>query len=472
MSPAVEGTVLRTLFLFGDLPDDQLAWLAARVERRVYPDAATVFREGQPADHLFVLLEGSIRRLRRAGRDDVLLTESSRPGVFAGAVRPFVGPAGATYDSTLLTTSRTSFVCLSAADFTTYVRTYLPMAVHLVGGTFTAVHDSEATLREREYVARLGALSAGLAHELNNPASALGRAGGQLRQSLADGLGQLQALAGTGISADRLRRALALPDQVGPGGRPSSAARSPLDRAAAEDRLLTCLEHLGVAHAEDLAEVFAMAEVDPAWLASTAELLPKPERGAVLRWLGCVLQAGQVLVDVQDGAARISTLVEVVKQYAHLDSAQVQDTDVHAGIDSVLVVLAAELGGVRIVRDYTDASPRIPAYPAELNHVWTNLLDNAADALAGAGTVTIRTVLEERSLRVEIHDDGPGVPEEVIGHVFEPFLSTKGTGAGTGLGLHVAWRIVEQRHRGRIDLTSHSGGTCVTVRLPLHQVLV
>jgi signal transduction histidine kinase len=192
----------------------------------------------------------------------------------------------------------------------------------------------------------------------------------------------------------------------------------------------------------------------------------------VLRWVGSVLDAGQLVREVQDCAARISSLVDAVKQYAYLDAAQVQDVDVHAALESVLAVLAHDLHGVRVVREYADPVPRIPAYPAELTHVWTNLVDNAADALAGNGTLVLRTAVEADSLRVEIEDDGPGIPPRIADRLFEPFVTTKATGAGVGLGLHVAWRIVEQRHHGRIEAGTVDGRTRFTVRLPLHQALV
>jgi signal transduction histidine kinase len=205
---------------------------------------------------------------------------------------------------------------------------------------------------------------------------------------------------------------------------------------------------------------------------ATAAALPPAERGPVLRWVGSVLDAGQLVREVQDCAARISSLVDAVKQYAYLDAAQVQDVDVHAALESVLAVLAHDLHGVRVVREYADPVPRIPAYPAELTHVWTNLVDNAADALAGNGTLVLRTAVEADSLRVEIEDDGPGIPPRIADRLFEPFVTTKATGAGVGLGLHVAWRIVEQRHHGRIEAGTVDGRTRFTVRLPLHQALV
>jgi signal transduction histidine kinase len=470
MTPPVPPALLRSLFLFEGLPDDQLDWLSARMERRTYPRGAVVFREGDPCEHLFVLLEGGLRRFRHAGAEEVLLTESARPGVFAGAVRPFVGAAGARYDSTLVTTAPATFLRLPAADFAAYVHTYAPMAVHLVGGTYAAVRDNEATIREREYVTRLGALSAGLAHELNNPASAVGRAAGQLGQRLDDAVAALESLAGRPAPTLPLSAVIALPGQAARGAGRARAGRS-LDRIQAEEALLDALEDLDVAGADELADVLAATEVEPAWVLATAAALPPAERNAVLRWLGSVLDAGQLVREIQDCAWRISSIVDAVKQYAYLDSAQVQHVDVQAGLESVLVVLAHKLHRVRIVREYADPLPRIPAYPAELNHVWTNLVDNAADALAGSGTLVLRTAVEPDHLRVEVEDDGPGIPAAIAGRIFEPFVTTKGTGAGVGLGLHVAWRIVEQRHHGRIDVAAPHGRTRFTVRLPLRQAL-
>ncbi len=460
---------LRSLFLFEDLPDDQLAWLAARAERRDHPEGVRVFREGEPAEHLFVLLDGEVRMLRRAGRGDVVLTETSRRGVFAGAVRPFLTPQGSRYDHTLVTTARTSLLLLPAADFAQYVRTHLPMAVHLVGGTFQGVQDHEATMREREYVTRLGTLAAGLAHELNNPAAATRRAGGQLRERLSEALAIVQEVARSG-DPQLVRSVVELPARARTDGMAPSGPRPAGQRARDEDALADTLAGL-VPDADELADVLATAGVDPGWLGITAATLPAAAREAALRWLGAVLDAEQLIGEIEDCAARMSTLVDAVKQYAYLDSAQAQDVDVRAGLESVLAVLASRLHGVRIVREYAEPLPRVPAYAAELNHVWSNLVANAADALAGSGTLAVRAALAGDSLRVEIEDDGPGLPAEVADHVFEPFVSTKGTGAGVGLGLHVAWRIVEQRHHGRIEVGSGERGTRVAVHLPLRQHL-
>jgi signal transduction histidine kinase len=242
-------------------------------------------------------------------------------------------------------------------------------------------------------------------------------------------------------------------------------------RLRVEEALAAGLEDLDVDGADELADVVATAGVDPGWVLATAAALPEGERDAVLRWLGSVLDAGQLVREVQDCAGRITALVDAVKQYAYLDSAQVQEVDVHAGLDSVLAVLAHRLHGVRVVREYAGSVPRVPAYPAELTHVWSNLVENAADALAGGGTLVLRTAVEADALRVEVEDDGPGFPARVAGRLFEPFVTTKGTGAGVGLGLHVAWRIVEQRHHGRIEAGRLDGRTRVTVRLPLRQSL-
>ncbi len=473
-SAPVPSETLRTLFLFEDLPDDQLAWLAARAERRDHPEGVRVFREGERAEHLFVLLDGTVRLLRRAGRGEVVLTETSRRGVFAGAVRPFMTPQGSRYDHTLVTTARTSLLLLPAADFAQYVRTHLPMAVHLVGGTFQGVQDHEATMREREYVTRLGTLAAGLAHELNNPAAATRRAGGQLRDRLTEALAIVQEVARSG-DPQLVRSIVELPERARADGMPPSGLPPAGERARDEEALADTLAGLAPDLpgdvADDLADVLATAGVDPGWLGTAAATLPAPHRGAALRWLGAVLDAEQLIGEIEDCAARMSTLVDAVKQYTYLDSAQAQDVDVRAGLESVLAVLASRLHGVRVVREYAEPLPRVPAYAAELNHVWSNLVANAADALSGSGTLAVRTALAGDSLRVEIEDDGPGLPAEVADHVFEPFVSTKGTGAGVGLGLHVAWRIVEQRHHGRIEVGSGERGTRVAVHLPLRQHL-
>ncbi len=330
------------------------------------------------------------------------------------------------------------------------------------------LRSTESLLREREKLAALGTLSAGLAHELNNPAAAVQRSSGLLRAALdrwgaatrelarvvidarraavAGELGQqIAALAGAGISADPL--------EVG-------------DRA---DDLERYLESHGVAGASELATTLAAGGWTPAHLRPADEAFPGAALGAVVEWIASLSEVHALVDEVGMGARRISEIVKAVKDYSYMDQAPVQQVDVTVGIDNTLVILRPKLkGGIEVVRDYEPGLPAIEAFGSELNQVWTNLLDNAADAMDGHGRIRIHAFARDSDLVVEICDDGPGMPPEVRDRIFEPFYTTKPPGSGTGLGLHIAHNVIG-RHGGRIEVRSRPGETCFEVSLPIER---
>lgn len=458
---------LRTLFLFEALTDEQLDWLAARGRRRTYDGGAAVFQEGGTAGELFVLLDGGIRMSRRVNGEDVVVNETDYRGSYSGAVRSYV-EADAPYSNSVTTTRVSSFFVLPGAEFGTFMRTWFPMAVHLLDGLFLGVRNSEATVRQREHLARLGTLSANLAHELNNPASATVRASGQLRDRVAGMRHKLGLIAEGRISPDVIARLVACQEAaVELSAKRRGTVRTPLEEADLEDALVDRLDELGVAGPYDLAAVFVGAGLDLEWLDRVVSDVGTDPLDGALRWLAYTLETESLMDEIEDASGRISTLVAAVKQYSSMDSASLQEIDVHPGLDSTVVMLGHKLQGVQVVREYDRSLPRIPAYAAELNQVWTNLIDNAADAMAGSGRLVLRTSRDGEHLLVEVQDDGPGVPEEVRPRVYEAFFTTKGPGEGSGLGLDNAKRIVERRHGGRISFTTGPDGTCFEVRLPL-----
>jgi signal transduction histidine kinase len=245
---------------------------------------------------------------------------------------------------------------------------------------------------------------------------------------------------------------------------------SALEESDLEDAIAERLEDVGVAGAYDLAPVFATAGMDAQWVDDVVEQIDSGlEWDAAFGWLRYTLETETLMDEIEEAATRISSLVGAVKQYSHLDQAQHQDLDVKPGIESTLVMLARKLSGIEVRREYAAALPAVPGYPAELNQVWTNLIDNAADAMAGSGVLTLRTRADDDAVFVEVADDGPGVPEEVRGTLFEPFVTTKPTGEGSGLGLENARRIVERRHGGSLSYATGPEGTTFCVRLPLRR---
>ncbi|MDX6206865.1 MAG: hypothetical protein QOE76_3846 [Frankiales bacterium] len=463
---------LRTLFLFEALSDEQLAFISEHSERRTFDAGAWVFREGEPAEYFIVLLKGSLRLMRRAGREDVVLVETDYRGSYAGATRAYVEEEDPRYVNSLQVSAPSSFLCIGAPDFARFMRQYFPMAVHLLDGLYLGIRNSEGTLREREHLARLGALSANLGHELNNPAAAASRATSQLRRRVSDMRGKLAMIAEGRISPDSLQLLVKLQQEVvdrAAGDRPPLTS---LEEADLEDELIDRLDALGVSGGLDLAPIYASAGLGVDWLEGVIDAVGEGEkRDGALRWLAYTLEAEQLMDEIQDATGRISTLVGAVKQYSYLDTASVQDVDVHVGLDSTVTMLGHKLAGVTVQRDYAADLPKVPAYPGELNQVWTNLIDNAVAAMEGTGTLRLRIAVDDDHLLVEVGDTGHGIPEEAQPHVFEAFFTTKGPGEGSGLGLETVRRIVERRHHGSVTFVTSTKGTTFSVRLPLEQRL-
>lgn len=459
---------LRTLFLFEGLTNEQLQWITERTEVRTFDTGAVICREGEPAEALWVLLDGRIRLSRMASGEETVVNETDHRGAYAGAVRAYSETASETYLSTLTTTQPSRLLRLPAEDFATFVRTELPMAVHLLDGLYMGIRNTEATVRQREHLAQLGTLSANLAHELNNPAAAAVRATGQLRARVAGMRHKLGMIADAGLDATLIARLIALQEAAVEQAAKDREPLSALQEADLEDELLDRMDDLGVTAPHDLAPVFAAAGLDTAWLDGVVEEVGRDALDGALRWLGYTLETEALMNEIEDATSRISTLVAAVKQYSYLDQATHQDIDLHPGLDSTVVMLGHKLSGVQVERDYNRTLPPVPAYAAELNQVWTNLIDNAVDAMDGRGVLRLRTSWDGDFAVVEVTDDGPGIPDEVRGRIFEPFVTTKPAGKGSGLGLENARRIVERRHGGSLSFATGPDGTTFTVRLPLN----
>lgn len=469
MTTRIDLAELRSLFLFEGLSDAQLGWLAERVEVRTFDAGAVAYREGEPSDALYVLLDGRIQLTRTTAGEETVINETSHRGAYAGAVRAYSDHRPDAYMSTLRVMRPSRLLRLPADDFGTFVRTELPMAVHLLDGLYVGIRASEATVRQREHLAQLGTLSANLAHELNNPAAAAVRATGQLRTRVAGMRHKLGMIADAGLDNEMIKRLIACQEAAVEKVAKKSEPLTALQEADLEDSLTDRMAELGVDDALDLAPVFASAAVEPAWLDIIAgEVGPDALDGA-LRWLSYTLETEALMNEIEDATSRISTLVAAVKQYSHLDQATHQDVDLHPGLDSTVVMLGHKLAGIDVQRDYDRELPAVPAYAAELNQVWTNLIDNAADAMDGHGTIRLRTSRDGDHAVVEVIDDGPGVPEEVRSQIFEPFVTTKPAGKGSGLGLENARRIIERRHGGTLTFDTGPDGTTFRATLPLLQ---
>jgi signal transduction histidine kinase len=326
-----------------------------------------------------------------------------------------------------------------------------------------------AVEQSRERLAALGTMAAGLAHELNNPAAAARRAAAQLTEALEVISSTMARFVEAGIERTEAAQLVELQQQA-LANAASASALDTLDAADAEEDLLAELETLGVEEAWQLAEPLAAAGVDRTWLDRVSELAG-PATGAALRWVSATLTAGRLAAELEQSTERMSGLVAAVKSYAYLDRGELVEVDLHEGLETTLTVLGHKLKHtqIHVVRDYDRALPKLTGRGSELNQVWTNLLDNAIDALGEEGTITITTRSDGDSAVVEITDDGPGVPDEVAQRIFDPFFTTKDVGRGTGLGLATARSIVVDRHDGSLNLETEPGRTTFTVHLPFAQ---
>jgi signal transduction histidine kinase len=460
---------LRTLFLFEKLSDEQLAWIAEHSCTLRARAGTYVLREGEPAEKFFVLLTGTIALSRKVGQDDVETTRTEQRGVYMGATQAYLRDDGVprNYQASMRALDDSDFLVIEAEDFGWMMREWFPMAIHMLEGLTLGMRSSQAAISERQRLAALGALSAGLMHELNNPAAAASRATGALRQRVAGMRHKLGMLAAGKVPPGQLDALVELQEEV-----IEKSAKAPtltaMQAADLEDELGDWMEGRNITGSWDLAPVFAQAGLDVTCLEGIEQKVDTGLLDQAVHWLGYALETEQLMSDIEDATSRVSNLVSAAKQYSQMDRAAHQWIDVHAGLDSTLVMLNHKIGqGVKIVKDYDRTLPQIPAHPAELNQVWTNLIDNAVQAMNGAGTLTVRTYREDDHLVVSVGDTGPGVPEELRKRVFEPFFTTKPVGEGTGLGLDISYRIVVNGHGGDITLSSEPGDTQFRVRLPL-----
>jgi signal transduction histidine kinase len=458
---------LRTLFLFEHLHDAQLAWLAERGRVVEYPEGATIHAEGAPASCFLVLLDGELAMYRRVQGGEIELTRTDYRGAYTGAFDAVVPDRGVPklYPATARAVSECRLFELPAADFGKAMWKWFPMAAHLLEGAATQGANASEIVERHERLVALGSVTAGLTHELNNPVAAVMRASARLREMLAEMRSKVGDMVRSQLPAEQLEAIATLAAEALEHRR-DAPALSPLETNDREDEIADWLEDHGVAEAWDYAPTLVAAGVDIEWLERLAEAIPNVEAG--LSYPVRALESDGLLDEITDAAARISELLMSAKQYTQMDRAPLQTFDVHDGLDATLTMLGHKLhDGIEVVRDYDRSLPDIAAFPGELNQVWTNLIDNAVDAMDGRGTLTVRTRPDyDDRLVVEIADTGPGVPDDVRSRIFEPFFTTKPVGKGTGLGLDIAWRIVVGRHHGDIRVESEPGDTRFQVVLP------
>lgn len=449
---------LRDVPIFASLTDGELRRVADRGQELHVATGELLYEENDPPEQFHVILDGELRITKRVDDRETeidLLTTGDFTGDIGLLIDlPHVGAARAVRHTRLLVFDKSAFRTM-ITEMPTVARAVLP----LMGAR---VQGAEVLVREREKLAALGQLSAGLAHELNNPAAAVRRAADQLSTAL-DSL-QARTL--------RLGRLALTPEQIEALKTARRAASSappkidPVTRGDREDAIAFRLEDLGLLDAWDLAPDLVAAGLDLPDVDTLASSLPSEAVADGVGWVANSVAIQGLIDDVRQGAERISTLVQAVKNYSFMDRGAVQDVDVREGLDSTLTMLKHKLGNVGITRDYDPLLPTIAGHGSELNQVWTNLIDNAVDAMGGEGKLSLRASVTPDGVEVEIGDNGPGVPLDVQERIFQPFFTTKRMGSGTGLGLDIAYRIVVNRHGGAIRVASEPGDTRFVVRLP------
>jgi signal transduction histidine kinase len=457
---------LRTLFLFEKLTDDQLQWLCERGHVELI-ETGPVYPEGAPATCFYVLLAGTVVMSRRVGADDIEVGRTSTRGVYSGAFTAYLGDrVPQTYQNSLRTAEPSRFFVLDADVFAELMREWFPMAVHLLEGLFFGNKNAQQAIGQRERLLALGSLSAGLTHELNNPAAAAGRAAHDLRDRVTHMRHKLAMIADGSLDRTQLKQLVMAQDEFVEKARHAPDLTS-LQTSDAEDELTDWLDDHGVTDGWQLAPVFVAGGLTADDLDTVAETAPEDALEGALRWLAYSVETEGLLGEIIDSTARISSLVNAAKQYSQMDRAPHQWLDLHEGLFATLTMLKPKLGGVTLVKELDKSLPRLPGYPAELNQVWTNLIENARDAMDGSGTLTIRTRRDGDCAVVEFEDTGPGIAPEIKNRIFEPFFTTKPVGSGTGLGLDVSFRVVVNRHHGDLRVESEPGRTVFRVSLPL-----
>jgi signal transduction histidine kinase len=453
---------LRTIEVFRDLAPEHLAWLAEHFEERRFQAGEIMGREGEPVDHLIVIFEGEMRIQRGSGSEELIFRG------FAGQVTGLLPYSRLThYGGTSRAVLPTRIAALHRSFFPEMLARIPLLGQRLVALMSDRIRETTRMETQRDKLMALGKLSAGLAHELNNPAAAAQRATASLREALETVRDASIRLARHALSTDQREMIMGF-ERVAGQFKPTIAA-DPLAQSDREERITTWLEGRQVPQAWKVAPALADAGVDIPKLEGLAAQVGDEVLGDALVRIASILTIARLIREIEISTKRISDLVRAIKEYSYMDQAAMQNVDLHQGLENTLTILHHRLkGGINVVREYDENLPKICAYGGELNQIWTNLISNAIEAMQGKGELRVRTARELDRVIVEIGDNGPGIPPAVLPHIFDPFFTTKGVGEGTGLGLDTVCRII-RNHHGEIRVSSHPGDTRFQVYLPVTQ---
>jgi len=467
---------LRTLFLFEALTDEQLQTLCQNGHIQTF-EPGPVCTEGEPATCFYVMIDGELVMSKRSAGVDLETNRTSQRGVYCGAWSAYVPGEEHVYEASVRVTKPSRFFVLDATAFANFMKTEFPMAVHLVEGHKVGGERTRQIIGQREKLLALGTITAGLTHQLNNPAAATARAVADLREGVGKMRHKLAMVADGTFTPAALRTLVSIQEEVAEQVAKSKPQElTALEVSDREDQIGDWLENHGITGAWDYAPTFVEAGLDIDWLERVEGSVDAVDATASLQsaigWLKYTIDTELRMNEIADASKRISALLAGAKQYSQMDRAPYQMANIHELLHSTLKTLfGGQVGNdkaIKLVKDWDKSITEISCYPGDLNEVWSNVIQNAIQAMDGSGTLTIRTARQDDDMvRVEIGDNGPGISEENISRVFNPFFSTKPFGEGTGLGLDLARRIIVEKHKGDIRVESEPGNTRFIILLPL-----
>ncbi len=465
-SPVDKVEALRRVHVFADLPDDQLQWFADNSEDRRFAAGDVVFRKGDKPEAMVVYLEGELHAYwDESDHDQVYISRAGERSTEVSGMLPFSRMTS--FQVTGYAVTNVRLLWFPVVLFPEMMQRMPLLVQRLVGIMSDRVRESTTLDQQQDKLMALGKLSAGLAHELNNPAAGATRAANDLIETLKE----LRAADMRLCSHDLTARQQALIDAFESKAIDHTATAeqlNSLEQSDREDKVSGWLEAQGIKESWKFSANLVEAGMDSAALEQLLGEIPPTATADVLSRVNCQLAAAKLAAEIRNATTRISELVGAIKEYSYMDQAKVQELDVHKGLDNTLLILKYKLKkkNISVTRDYAESLPLIKAYGSELNQVWTNLIVNAVDAMKEGGTLKVRTKREPTDIMIEIRDNGAGIPSSVRSRIFEPFFTTKPVGEGTGLGLDTVARIV-RKHRGNVRFESKPGDTCFQVRLPI-----
>lgn len=472
--------------LFSKLNEEEIRRCIDSSDELLLQSGQEFISEGKTADYFYVLLSGSVQVTKKLSDKNEVNVASHGAGTFMGEVPILLGIP---YEVTIRTLESSRLLRLRKEKFWNILTSCTSMTNEILRTMAQRVQLVQSISQEQGKLIALGRLAAGLAHELNNPASAASSSSTQLRELLRalttismkfaqysqankltnDQLEFINTIIQNTLEYSANSMTIAnIPQQQD--GHISSTSTDQLARSDRESEIEAWLDTHNISDGWKLAPTFIEMGYDIEWFDNVARIIPGQFLQEVLPWLEAIIKTKGMLYEIEHSTARISELVGAIKTYSYMDKARIQNVDVHEGLESTLTILHHKIkSGIEIIREYDPHLPHITVYGSELNQVWTNLIDNAVDALEGHGHIWIRTRTDDGNnhIVVEIADDGPGIPPEVQSRIFEPFLTTKGVGKGTGLGLSISYRIAVEMHKGQITFFSKPGDTRFQVRLPV-----